>query len=356
MKNKVKILLITNELLTTCGVSKHLLYFLSAMENHVDFEFTILCGGGDSIDIYKKSCKDVLVSPVIKHENRSILNFLKAAKILYKILSKNNFQIIHSQNHYASNIAKFVSRFIKKKTLQTVHGIIEPVGKLNHYPSEYFIAVNEHIYNYLTKQKRNAIKNVKLIRSGIPIKTDIQKSHNTKIKIISGGRLVPEKGFDIFIEAISKLKKYISDKAEFIIAGKGDYEHELKNYASSLNVNINFIGELEDLTSELMSTNILVTASQFEGFPMTIIEAAINKNLIISSNFLGYDSILKDKNNCLVFNLNDSVDLANKLEYAIENFEDMNEIIENGYQVAIKEFNVDKMVNKTILFYKEILQ
>ena len=89
---------------------------------------------------------------------------------------------------------------------------------------------------------------------------------------------------------------------------------------------------------------------------MTIIEAALNKNLILSSNFLGYDSILKDKVNALIFNVNDSNDLANKLEFAIENFKDMNEIIERSYQDARDEFSLDKMINETILFYKEILR
>lgn len=105
-----------------------------------------------------------------------------------------------------------------------------------------------------------------------------------------------------------------------------------------------------------MLTHIFVTATLSEGFPMTIIEAALNKDLILSSNFLGYDSILKDKVNALIFNVNDSNDLANKLDFAIENFKEMNEIIERGYQDARNEFSLDKMINETILFCKEILR
>ncbi len=358
MINKLKILIITNELLTTCGVSKHLLYFLSEAKKRDDIEFTILCGGGDAIEVYKALCKEVFVNPAIKHENRSAANFIKAFLSFFILLTKNKYQIIHSHNHYADNIAKFVSYFVKVKTLQTVHGIIEPIGRLNHYPSKYFIAVNEHVYDYLTKQKNKQSQNVKLIRSGVPFPTNSMKTINQKLKIISAGRLIPEKGFDIFIEAISKLKKETFDKAEFLIAGKGYYESELKKLAAKLNVNVNFIGEVKDLNTQLISTNIFVIASrsQSEGFPMTIIEAALNKNLILSSNFLGYDSILKDKVNALIFNVNDSNDLANKLEYAIENFKDMNEIIERSYQDARDEFSLDKMINETILFYKEILR
>ncbi len=355
VNRKVKTLVITNELLTTCGVSKHLLYFLTEAKKSSEINFIILCGGGDAVESFRKVCDDIFIYPQIRHEKRSIINFFNSIFYLLKLQTKYKFDLFHSHYHYAANIAQIVSRLTKTKTINTVHGIIEPIGKLNHYPSDYFIAVNEHVYDYLIKQRNKNEKNVKLIRSGIPIPLKSQKAYNGKLKIISAGRLIPEKGFDIFIEAISKLNTNIREKTEFIIAGKGQYESELKNLTAKLNVNISFIGQLEDLNTELMKTNIFVTATQSEGFPMTIIEAALNKNLIISSNFLGYDSILKDNINCLVFNLNDSDDLVHKLEYAIENFEDMDQIIENGYQDAIKEFNIDKMVGKTISFYKEIL-
>lgn len=358
MKNKLKIIIITNQLLTTCGVSKHLLYFLSEAKRREDVEFTILCGGGDAIDDYKNLCKEVIVNSAFTHENRSKINFIKAFLFLVRILAKNKYHIIHSHTHYADNIANIASYFVKVKTLQTVHGIIEPIGRLNHYPSKYFVAVNEHVYDYLIKQKKKPSKNVKLIRNGIPIPIKFEKAVNQRLKIISAGRLIPQKGFDIFIEAISKLKKETIDKAEFLIAGKGDYEAELKKLAAKLNASINFIGEIRDLNTHLISTHIFITASrsQSEGFPLTIIEAALNRNLILSSKFLGHDSILKDKINSLIFNINDPNDLSDKLEYAIENFKNMNEIIERSFNDACNEFSLDKMITETVSFYKEILR
>lgn len=352
----MKTLIITNQLLTTCGVSKHLLYFLLEAKKREDVDFTIICGGGDAIDDYKNLCKEVIVNSAFMHENRSVINFIKAFLFLVQLLAKNKYHIIHSHTHYADNIANIASYFVKVKTLQTVHGIIEPIGRLNHYPSKYFVAVNEHVYDYLIKQKKKPSKNIKLIRSGIPIPIKFEKAVNQRLKIISAGRLIPQKGFDIFIEAISKLKKETIDKAEFLIAGKGDYETELKKLAEELRVNINFIGELKDLNAQLISTHIYVTASQSEGFPLTIIEAALNRNLILSSKFLGHDSILKDKINSLIFNINNPNDLSYKLEYAIENFKNMNEIIERSFNDACNEFSLGKMITETVSFYKEILK
>ena len=56
-------------------------------------------------------------------------------------------------------------------------------------------------------------------------------------------------------------------KREFLIAGKGDYESELKKLAAKLNVNINFIGEIKDLNTQLILTHIFVTSDSIRRFP-----------------------------------------------------------------------------------------
>ncbi|HQI41240.1 MAG: hypothetical protein B6D44_14845 [Ignavibacteriales bacterium UTCHB2] len=351
----MRILILTNQLLTTCGVSKHLLYFLKEAKKNPDFEFTLICGGGDAINDYRNLVKEIFVWPWILHNNRSFRCFSKSFYKLLALQKKEKFDIFHSHNHYAANIAKIVSVISKIKTVQTVHGLIEPIGRLNHYPSEYFITVNEQVYDYLIKQRRKSIEKIRLIRSGVPIQALTTKGTNKKLKIISAGRLIPEKGFDVFIKAIRKLKVSDLERAEFLIAGCGEYEMELKKLSNELNVQINFIGEVKDFNACLSSTDIFVLASQSEGFPLTIIEAALNKNLIISSNFLGYDSILQNNINCLIFNIDDAQELAEKISYAIQNFKDLHSMINKMYELAVKEFDLNKMVDKTLNFYSEIL-
>jgi len=350
----MKILIITNELLITCGVSKHLLYFLTEVKKKDGFEFTILCGGGDAVDDYKKFCKEVIVHPEIKHEKRSIYGFIKIILFLFKLNFKNKYDIFHSHNHYAANIAKVVANISKIKTVQSIHEIIEPIGRLNHYPAEYFIVVNEHIYNFLINHYDKQPQYIKIIRSGIPSPTHLIKPITEKLKVISAGRLIPEKGFSTFIEAVSKINREIQNNVEFMIAGKGEYKYELMKHAEKFNSRIIFLGEIKDLISYLRVTHIFVLASRAEGFPISLIEAALTRNLIISSNFIGYNSILKDEINSLIFNIDSSDELSAKLEYAIKNYLDLKPIIERSYNDALVEFNIDKMVNSTIKLYKDI--
>ncbi len=354
----MKVLIITNQLPNTCGVSKHLLYFLTETKKRNDIEFTILCGGGDAVDDYKILCKELIIFQEIQHEKRSIINFLKSILLVYKLQLKNKFDIIHSHNHYAANLAQIVGKLTKTKTVQSIHGIIDSVGRLNHYPADYFIAVNEHVKNYLVDNKKKTLSQVKLIRCGIPYRVPRVKEKDNTLKVLAAGRLIEQKGFDTYIKAISKLSNEIKNKVEFILAGKGDFETELIKLATKLNINLNFIGEVKDLMGVMETTNIFVNPSRSsnEGFPITIVEAAFTKNLIISSDFKGYDPILKDNINAQIFHTNNSDELADKLDYAIKNYADSFRISEKSYEDFLFEFDKDKMIKKTISFYEKILR
>ena len=357
MNKKMKVLILVNQLLTTCGVSKHILYFLKEMKGQSDFEFSILCGGGDAIDAYKNFCKEVRVDYNIRYENRSYLKYFVSTINLFRIIRKNKYDIVHSHSHYGANISRIVCYFTGVKDVQTVHGIIDPVGKLKHYPATYFIAVNEHIKEYLIKKEKKLETKIRLIRCGIPFNDNNPKKINSKLRVIAAGRLNYLKGFDLYIKAVSKLPGELFNKAEFLLAGKGEAEDELLALSDQLNANISFLGQIKDLTKYLKTTDILVNPSRSsnEGFPLTIIEAALTKNLIISSNFLGYDSILRDNENCLIFEKDNADELLEKFTFSIENFNKLNKVTESLYRYAKTEFSPEKMVEETKTFYKEII-
>lgn len=352
----MKVLIITNQLLTTCGVSKHLNYFLETVKNKADkTEFTILCGGGDAVENYK-SLAEVIVFEPVKHENRTVKKFLQSIQFVFKLQQKNKFDIIHAHNHYAANIAIYAAKLTNVKVIQTVHGIIAPIGKLKHYPAKTIIAVNEHIKEYLINNYDFSSSKIHLIRNGLPAIENLKKPKNQKLKIISAGRLIEEKGFDIFIKAVSKLPSEIRNKAEFFIAGKGDYETQLMKLNSELKAEITFLGELKDLPVYLQSTDVFVnpTRSQSEGFPVVITEAALNKNLVISSTFVGCKFILKDEENSLLFDMDNYEKLSRMLDKVIRNFDDYNDLIQNLFAKVKQEYNIERMFIQLKGLYSEL--
>jgi len=355
---KIKILFIVNELLNTCGVSKHLLYFLKGMQTQKEFEFSILCGGGDAVDNYRELCKEVFVDHRIKHENRSFYNFFYSIIQLYRLIKRNKYDLIHSHTHYAANFSHISCLFNNVKDIQTVHGILTEVGKLNHFPASYIVCVNEHIRDYIIQNKFKQSEKIKLIRHGIRNIESSVKSGDSKLKIISASRLILEKGQDTFIKAIALLPKYVKESAEFLIAGKGYFEHILKELNVELKAEVNFIGEVKDLLEVLKTTHILVlaTISDTEGLPLILIEAALTKNLIISSRYYGINPIFSETLEPFLFEMGNAHELADKIKYAIENYTKSQNIITSLYEKVCREYGIDIMTKGLSDFYKSITQ
>lgn len=96
------------------------------------------------------------------------------------------------------------------------------------------------------------------------------------LKIFTLGRLVPQKGYDIAIEAAGLLKSK-GMKFKWYILGEGELETELKALALEKGVSeeIVFLGTRENPYALLGKADIYVQPSRFEGYGIAIAEAKI---------------------------------------------------------------------------------
>ena len=161
----MKVLFIVNELLYTCGVSTHIYNLISGFKKNSTIELYLLCGGGVAISKFEDIGIDVLIDENIKHENRSIRGYIKAILNLSQLINKYEIDIIHSHHHYAASIAQKSGIFKNVKTIQTNHGILPEIGFINHFSSNFIIGVNQHIVDYIIRNKIRPPQKVRLIRA-----------------------------------------------------------------------------------------------------------------------------------------------------------------------------------------------
>jgi len=92
--------------------------------------------------------------------------------------------------------------------------------------------------------------------------------------IVSTGRLVDDKGFDILIEAFAKIKGDLSGW-KLHIYGEGPAKSTLKNLIQILGMEDHIVlkGQTKDVQSALSSSSFFVLSSYAEGLPMSLIEA-----------------------------------------------------------------------------------
>ena len=350
----MNVLFLTDDIFYVSGVSKHLYYLLKEFSKDENYNIFLVCPGGDFVDEFKKLRITVIIKKEISHYNRSYLNIIKSIWFIYNLVKTKKIQIIHSHTHYAANIAWMTSKLTKSITIQTIHGMILPVGKLPHFIADYFITVNKNTINYLISIGKES-RRIFFVNLGIPF-PERQLHKSNEIRIFFASRLVPGKGADIYLDAIALVWDGLKEKVSFILAGEGECENELKEQIARLKIDVKFLGKIKDTYDYLKDTHVFVFSSRYqtEGFPLAIVEAALNENLIITSDFVSLKEIFEENKDCLVFYNNDPVKLAEKIKVAVENFHDYSKMIENCTEKARKNFSVDKMVSELKNIYQNV--
>jgi glycosyltransferase involved in cell wall biosynthesis len=123
------------------------------------------------------------------------------------------------------------------------------------------------------------------------------------------GRLSPEKGVDIFLDACVRLRQ---QNVEFnaIIAGDGPDRSALERQAGLLAPNVVFAGHVEDVAALYENIDLLVIPSRSEGLPNVLLEAIGHDLPVVSTDVGAIAEVLADPVAGLIVPAGDSAALA----------------------------------------------
>ena len=138
------------------------------------------------------------------------------------------------------------------------------------------------------------------------------------IKIITVGRLSKEKGQDLAIKALSKLKKDRYDVKWYCI-GEGNSRQEFEQLIKEYNLEGDFLllGATSNPYPYIKSADIYVQTSRHEGYCLTLAEAKALNKPIITTNFIGAYEQIKDNENGIIVDCNEN-DLADAIKKLID--------------------------------------
>ena len=157
-------------------------------------------------------------------------------------------------------------------------------------------------------------------------------------------KLEKNKGYDVFLEAISKLKDNKDLKNyKFLIVGSGDEEDKFMDMVKSLDLEdyleVRNLVSQEELINIFNSLDIFVfpTYAKSESLGLVGLEAMACEVIVITSNKYGPTSYLVDNKNGLFFEQKDSDDLAKKIVKALKlNNEEEKKMKTKARETAIK--------------------
>ncbi|MEX1232833.1 MAG: glycosyltransferase [Planctomycetaceae bacterium] len=107
-----------------------------------------------------------------------------------------------------------------------------------------------------------------------------------RFHIVTAGRLAPEKGYDVLLDAVAEMVKQGTTDIRLHLFGQGPLEAELKNHAARLQIEpyVDFAGFQPNICGWLRRGDVFVLSSNYEGSPNALIEAAAMGVPVISTD------------------------------------------------------------------------
>lgn len=182
---------------------------------------------------------------------------------------------------------------------------------------------------------------------------DVYKDENT-FQILSVGYLIERKGFEYLIRAMPHVLKE-HENAKLKIVGSGPLESKLKAviYELGLGDEVEIVKNISD--EELLMTynssdlfvlpSIVDSQGNTEGLGVVLLEAMACKLPVIASNIGGITDIILNSETGLLFNEKDSQNIAEKINFAIENELQMEKIATRGFKTIKLNFSWEKIAD-----------
>lgn len=168
-------------------------------------------------------------------------------------------------------------------------------------------------------------------------------------------RLIPRKGIDVLIQAISHVPG-----VKLVIAGYGrpEYEKSLRALAEEVGVadRTFFIGPVDNPASVFAALDVYTLPSREEGLGITILEAMAAGVPVVASAVGGVPEVINDKETGILVPPGDPDALAGAINQLVEDKKLSNRISESAKNLVLSRYKISDMADGVEAVYKRILQ
>ena len=322
--------------LLSLELSKQYDVSIIVFENSIVYEY-----GGEIFD---------LQLPAKKGKIAKIINIFKRTKSLKKILQQKNFDKIFA--------------FMESAYMPAILTGFEVVASVRNNPHKY----SKYVTKYLLPRAKQVVtpsqgiedmlKDEFGIKRCSTIKNPVDFTMIDRLKLeaieekenflIAAGRLHPQKGFDLLIDAyaLSSVQK----KIKMLIFGDGALKEELQRKIDEKNLSEYIVlkGKTDNLYKYLYRAKMFILSSRYEGFPNVLIEALSCGVASIATNCpTGPSEIIQNEFNGLLVENENTKALAKAIDRVFFDKE-LQEKFRKNARKSIEHLSVEKIAQKWI--------
>jgi glycosyltransferase involved in cell wall biosynthesis len=322
-------------------------------QSFLNYNFIINNAGSELISIVAKDSKisSRLNSGFYEISNISNWDFFGIFSLI-KLIKKYNPKIVIAHGNRAIRFLSIARKFTFKKFI--IVGVAHNYSYKYLAKCDYIFAISAYMKNFLISlnfysNKISILPNI--INSHLyNFKNDKNRNKIPTIGVIA--RFVEKKGVDVAVNAI----KILIDrkiKVRLLIGGDGVEESNIKSLIidKNLSSHVEMIGWVSKIEDFFYQIDIFCLPSREEPFGIIILEAMLSNTPIISTRSEGPREILKDKEDAILVDIDSPVQIADAIEFYINN----PEIAKKYSSNALLSVNERYDINAATKLFKEII-
>lgn len=313
----------------------------------------------------KESFQDdyrVRILNIITQNQYNIIHILHVGEHTYEVVkllkeTNVNVQIIYS----AHSISKFEKNIRKNSDENLVH-------------EEYIVHNSDHLHllsdtgkKWMIESYPNTVTSKKfhVIPNAIEFPQHMRTQEVDSKIILCMSRWSHGKGIEYLIAAVPDVLK-IFPEAKFIIAGRkiNSWEHDVHTYIKQLDTEIeklshavSSIGWIDDEEKDklIAQASVCVMPSELEYFPYAILEPVAAGLPVISSRIPSVQDMVVENKDCLMFEMANSSELAEKIIQLLSNPGAGHKFSRNAYKTISKKYTWERVSKEYANMYKQVL-
>jgi glycosyltransferase involved in cell wall biosynthesis len=300
---------------------------------------------------------------------------------LRRLFHDRNFDIVHSMGLRADFYTHLAARLCRPRPI-IVSTIAMPAHGYDVHPwrrrlyefaegwatrkADLLITDSDHTRQSILREYALPETCIQTIRIGTSLTSKPKTADGSVIRrewgisngplIASLGRLVEQKGHDVFFQAFALLRKRLPS-VEAVVVGDGPLKDVLKKMASQLDMGggAHVFPSRNDLANVLAAINILVIASRSESMPLLLYDAMAMARPIVATAVGGIPEVLEDGVTGILVPPSSPHDMALAIEKFLSDPMMAITLAQQARAVAMGKYSTDHCVQEIQQVYQRLL-
>lgn len=177
------------------------------------------------------------------------------------------------------------------------------------------------------------------------------------LNLIMVGRFAVPKEQMQLIKAVEKINKEYPNSVFLTLVGDGELFEGAEQYVNTHGLKnvISLLGERIDINELLVQNDVFCLISNYEGLPISIIEAMRAGLPVIASDVGGNNELVKDGLNGFLVERGNSEQLVERISFLLEHKEILRELGQKSREFYLKEFSAEQMMKRISAVYARVL-